>query len=131
MDIICMSNKQVADKYWTKRTGNGQRAENHRRVIRWLYVRNFEHAQISPMDTLDINVHVMDKTDTWTDGYSMFNRLPYIVYSDHADSKVYGANMGPTWGRQDPGGPHVGPIYLAIWVHYSPVTSISYIVTGA
>ena len=22
------------------------------------------------------------------------------------DSKVYGANMGPTWGRQDPGGPH-------------------------
>ena len=25
------------------------------------------------------------------------------------DSKVYGANMGPIWGRQDPGGPHVGP----------------------
>ena len=24
--------------------------------------------------------------------------------------------MGPTWGRQDPGGPHVGPINLAIWV---------------
>ena len=23
--------------------------------------------------------------------------------------------MGPTWGRQDPGGPHVGPINLAIW----------------
>ena len=30
------------------------------------------------------------------------------------DSKVYGANMGPTWGRQDPGGPHVGPMNLAI-----------------
>ena len=26
------------------------------------------------------------------------------------DSKVHGANMGPTWGRQDPGGPHVGPM---------------------
>ena len=26
------------------------------------------------------------------------------------DIKVYGANMGPTWGRQEPGGPHVGPI---------------------
>ena len=25
------------------------------------------------------------------------------------DSKVHGANMGPIWGRQDPGGPHVGP----------------------
>ena len=31
------------------------------------------------------------------------------------DSKVYGANMGPIWGRQDPGGPHVGHMNLAIW----------------
>ena len=31
------------------------------------------------------------------------------------DSKVHGANMGPIWGRQDPGGPHVGPITFAIW----------------
>ena len=31
------------------------------------------------------------------------------------DSKVHGANMGPTWGRQDPGRPHVGPMNLAIW----------------
>ena len=31
------------------------------------------------------------------------------------DSKVHGANMGPIWGRQDPGGPHVGPMNLAIW----------------
>ena len=23
--------------------------------------------------------------------------------------------MGPTWGRQDPDGPHVGPMNLAIW----------------
>ena len=23
--------------------------------------------------------------------------------------------MGPTWGRQDPGGPHVGPMDIAIW----------------
>ena len=32
------------------------------------------------------------------------------------DSKVHGANMGPIWGRQDPCGPHVGPINFAIWV---------------
>ena len=31
------------------------------------------------------------------------------------DSKVYGANLGPTWCRQDPGGPHVDPMNLAIW----------------
>ena len=29
------------------------------------------------------------------------------------DSKVHGANMGPTWGRQDPGGPHIDPMNLA------------------
>ena len=26
--------------------------------------------------------------------------------------------MGPIWGRQDPGGPHAGPINFAIWVVY-------------
>ena len=32
------------------------------------------------------------------------------------DTKVHGANnMGPIWGRQDPGVPHVGPMNLAIW----------------
>ena len=31
------------------------------------------------------------------------------------DSKVDKANMGPIWGRQDPGGPHVGPMNFAIW----------------
>ena len=31
------------------------------------------------------------------------------------DSKVHGANMGPIWGWQDPGGPHVGPMNFAIW----------------
>ena len=31
------------------------------------------------------------------------------------ESKVHGTNMGPIWGRQDPGGPHVGPMNFAIW----------------
>ena len=31
------------------------------------------------------------------------------------DSKVHEANMGPIWGRQDPGGPHFGPMNFAIW----------------
>ena len=31
------------------------------------------------------------------------------------DSKVHGASMGPIWGRQDPGGPHVGSMNFAIW----------------
>ena len=34
---------------------------------------------------------------------------------EDTDSEVHGANMGPIWGRQDPGGPHVGPMNFAIW----------------
>ena len=30
------------------------------------------------------------------------------------DSNVYGANMEPTWVLSAPGGPHVGPMNLAI-----------------
>ena len=31
------------------------------------------------------------------------------------ESKVHGANMGPIWGRQDKGGPHVGPVNFVFW----------------
>ena len=34
---------------------------------------------------------------------------------NHPHGKVPGANMGPIWGQQDPGGPHVGPRNFAIW----------------
>ena len=42
------------------------------------------------------------------------------VYSQHIikywnNSKVHGANMGPFWGRKDPGGPHVVSMNFAIW----------------
>ena len=32
---------------------------------------------------------------------------------DAPNSKAHGANMGPIWGRHDPGGPHVGPMNFA------------------
>ena len=49
------------------------------------------------------------------------NELKVISFLDHGlkpfpDSKVHGANVGPIWGRQDPGGPHVGPMNFALWV---------------
>ena len=31
-----------------------------------------------------------------------------------SDNKIYEAYMGPTWGRQDPGGSHAGPTNLAV-----------------
>ena len=36
------------------------------------------------------------------------------LWPDNPDNKVHGAYMGPTWGRQHPGGPHVGPMNFAI-----------------
>ena len=42
---------------------------------------------------------------------SMFTLIAY------PDSKVHGAIMGPIWGQQDPGGPHVGLMNFAIWVY--------------
>ena len=39
-------------------------------------------------------------------------------WSDIPDSMVHGANMGPIWGWQDPGGPRVALRNLAIWDVY-------------
>ena len=49
----------------------------------------------------------------------MIDAMPYkpvnwaIISLDYPNSR---ANMGPIWGRQDPGRPHVGPMTFAIWV---------------
>ena len=37
------------------------------------------------------------------------------LLNNHPYSKVHGANVGPTWGRQDPGRPHVGLMNFVIW----------------
>ena len=41
------------------------------------------------------------------DAITISKQFPY--------SMVHCANMGPIWGRQDPGGPHGGPMNFAIW----------------
>ena len=46
--------------------------------------------------------------DVWSGGFVECFRQYFPV------NKVHGANMGPIWGRQDPDGPHVGPMNLAI-----------------
>ena len=43
----------------------------------------------------------------------------------HPYSKVNGANMGPIWGRQDPGGPHVGPMNFAVWASCSVLMNMT------
>ena len=43
-----------------------------------------------------------------------FNKRHQMLVSIVTDSKVHGANMGLTWVLSAPGGPHVGPINLAV-----------------
>ena len=45
----------------------------------------------------------------------MYPGLLFTNRDDIPDSKVDGANMGPIWVRQDPGGSHVDPMNFAIW----------------
>ena len=37
-----------------------------------------------------------------------------VAKRNDPDSKVYGANNGPTWVLSAPDGPHIGPMNLAI-----------------
>ena len=51
---------------------------------------------------------VSQMTDIFTVFFQQLGKIyPY--------SNVHGANMEPIWGRQDPDGPHVGPMNFAIW----------------
>ena len=40
------------------------------------------------------------------------------------DGKIHGANVGRSWGRQDPGGPHVGPMNRAIWLYFPDISPL-------
>ena len=46
------------------------------------------------------------------------NKMLTDTAFNYPDSKVHGANMGPIWGRQDPGGPHVSSMNFFIWVNF-------------
>ena len=48
------------------------------------------------------------------DDMIIFSQTTLSKHHIFPDSNVHGPNMGPIWGRQDPGGPHVGPMNFAI-----------------
>ena len=65
-----------------------------------------------------LNIHALLRTHFLSSQSSLvgiiFVSSPSFIYRRIVpDSKVHGANMGPTRGRQDPGGPRVGPMNLA------------------
>ena len=57
------------------------------------------------------------KMASYAENVSIWWRYHGTNYPQHVtipDSKVHGATMGPTWVRQDPGRPHVGPIWSPV-----------------
>ena len=62
-----------------------------------------------------IHIGIIVKWEVIACGHSL--GLHHETVVTYPDSKVHGANMGPIWGRQDPGGPYVGPMDFAIWVY--------------
>ena len=77
----------------------------------------WKHPQITLTMTMSVTYWLANNWDlvlrhntSWTEQELDRTKLE----SESPDSKVHGANMGPIWGQQDPGEPHVGPLNLAI-----------------
>ena len=60
--------------------------------------------------------------------YTMFLHLQlspaYMLHNSFPESKIHGANMGPTWVLSAPDGPHVGPMNFAIWVMINAIKNL-------
>ena len=54
-------------------------------------------------------------TKRWPSWCLCLGGVTLLLRLGNPGSKVHGANMDPIWGRQDPGGPHVGPMNFVIW----------------
>ena len=59
-------------------------------------------------------VLIFSKVASFCELHNIVNSLNFVSSHHVPDSKVHGANMGPIWGRQDPDGPHVGPMRLVM-----------------
>ena len=75
----------------------------------WPFVRGIHHWPMNSNHKWPIMCHCV-MVGVW----HVSCLLTWYLWHSIPDSKVHGANMGPIWGRQDPGGPQVGPMNLAI-----------------
>ena len=71
----------------------------------------FSHCIVNRMDGIR-GLEYMANADM---GLALVN-IQTIGQFIHPANKVHVANMGTIWGREDPVGPRVGPMNLAIWV---------------
>ena len=86
-------------------------------IFKWVIGYDY----LAYMDCMDPDVHCLEKVDKINHSLASIEFLLSSPTTGHQgdnawypNSKVHGANMGPIWGQQDPGGPHVGPMNFAI-----------------
>ena len=79
---------------------------------RW---RGALESEVWLITSIDLTGSQIITTDMLVSPFTLSEKIVWELQV-YPDSKVHGASMGPIWGRQDPGGPHVGPMNFAIWV---------------
>ena len=87
-------------------------------LVRLSYTRTARNQCCKMIPAQCLLVHSY-KVHIWNKGESN-EFLEWII----PDSKVHGANMGPIWDQQDPGGTHVGPMNYAIWDCFVHINSL-------
>ena len=105
----CLNSLYLAPKYWNMQSNRNKRK-------RRLYF-------IKVIPVLVRRRLYIDTASWFRDKFSDFHLPVTSVISNRSleiymypDSKVHGANMGPTWVLSAPDGPHDGPMNLAIRV---------------
>ena len=88
-------------------------------AIKW-NISNYKYKDDGKFDKLLVHMIMESESDFTQTSASMWKKpvcvwVGGVDYHTNPDSKVHGASMGPIWGWQDPGGPHVGPMNLTIW----------------
>ena len=82
----------------------------------WPFVRGIHLLQVDVSERpvmhsfgvfFDVDLNMQVQSCQWFE-------TPWHAHDIIPDSKVHGANMGPTWVLSAPDGPHVGPMNLAI-----------------
>ena len=91
----------------------------HVSIYVYKYIWDLEIRQREIMKRYNIHIQHFLATITFlnraVDCLTAYHMAQEILWYRVPNSKVYGTKMGPIWGRQDPGRPHVGPMDLAIW----------------
>ena len=111
---------------FTKQTAAATIYRNDHYKRSWSQIKCLHICEYSkPVDTFDLTVAIIPGVCSYQPiVISIFFKrqttLPPSVASvstrtSNLEGKIHGANMGPFWGPQEPGGPHVGPMNFAIW----------------